>query len=294
MKPLRAVAVPSVPSPTPSRAARPVLKPGDPMTESIDPTSSALRPVAGAAPQGLYDGAHEHDSCGVAFVATLDGVPRHDIVAQALTALHNLDHRGAVGSEENTGDGAGILTQVPDAFLREVLPFELPAPGSYAVGIVFLPAQGQTDEVAAQVEEIVESSGLRVLGWREVPVDAGLVGPTALSVMPVMRQLVVAAGDAAPQESGLELERRVWLARKRIERRTPAYPVSLSTRTITYKGMLTTDQLPAYFPDLTDERYTSALAVVHSRFSTNTFPSWPLAHPYRVIAHNGEDRKSVV
>lgn len=258
------------------------------MTESIVPTSSALRPVPGAAPQGLYDGAHEHDNCGVAFVATLDGVPRHDIVAQALTALHNLDHRGAVGSEANTGDGAGILTQVPDAFLRAVLPFDLPEVGRYAVGIVFLPGDGQVDEVAGQVEEIVETSGLSVLGWREVPVDASMIGPTALSVMPVMRQLVVAAGDAAPQESGLELERRVWLARKRIERRTPAYPVSLSTRTITYKGMLTTDQLPAYFADLTDERYTSALAVVHSRFSTNTFPSWPLAHPYRVIAHNGE------
>ncbi|WP_151523283.1 glutamate synthase large subunit [Serinicoccus kebangsaanensis] len=258
------------------------------MTETILPTAAALRPVPGAAPQGLYDGAHEHDSCGVAFVATLDGVPRHEIVAHALTALHNLDHRGAVGSEENTGDGAGILTQLPDSFLREELPFELPSPGRYAVGIVFLPGDGQADEVAAQVEEIVEASGLAVLGWREVPVDAGLVGPTALSVMPVMRQLVVAAGTEAPEEEGIELERRVWLARKRIERRTTAYPVSLSTRTITYKGMLTTDQLPAYFPDLTDERYTSALAVVHSRFSTNTFPSWPLAHPYRVIAHNGE------
>ena len=258
------------------------------MTETISSTSSALRPVPGAAPQGLYDGAHEHDNCGVAFVATLDGVPRHDIVAQALTALHNLDHRGAVGSEENTGDGAGILTQVPDAFLREVLPFEVPEAGHYAVGIIFLPADGLADEVAAQVEQIVTDGGLRVLGWREVPVVSDMIGPTALSVMPVMRQLVVGAGEENPGEHGIELERRVWLARKLIERRTTAYPVSLSTRTITYKGMLTTDQLPAYFPDLRDERYASALAVVHSRFSTNTFPSWPLAHPYRVIAHNGE------
>ena len=173
------------------------------MTETIVPTAAALRPVPGAAPEGLYDGAHEHDSCGVAFVARLDGSARHDIVAQALTALHNLDHRGAVGSEENTGDGAGILTQVPDAFLREVLPFDLPERGRYAVGIVFLPGDGQADEVAAQVEEIVRASGLSVLGWREVPVDAGMIGPTALSVMPVMRQLVVAAGQESPDESGL-------------------------------------------------------------------------------------------
>ena len=252
--------------------------------------STALRPVPGAPPQGLYDGRHEHDSCGVAFVARLDGVPRHDVVSQALTALHNLDHRGAVGSEENTGDGAGILTQVPDAFLREVLPFSLPEPGRYAVGIIFLPADGSADEVAVQIEGLVAESGLRTLGWREVPVEPGMVGPTALSVMPVMRQLVVggrSSGTSGPEE-GLQLERRVWLCRKRIERRTTAYPVSLSTRTITYKGMLTTDQLPAYFPDLRDARYASALAVVHSRFSTNTFPSWPLAHPYRVIAHNGE------
>ncbi|MFK5583538.1 MULTISPECIES: glutamate synthase large subunit [unclassified Serinicoccus] len=258
------------------------------MTEPHHRTPAALRPVPGAAPEGLYDGAHEHDNCGVAFVATLDGVPRHDIVSSALTALHNLDHRGAVGSEENSGDGAGILTQIPDGFLRAVLPFELPDPGRYAVGILFLPGDGATEEVAAQVEQIVADGGLSLLGWRDVPVVSDMIGPTALSVMPVMRQLVVAAGPEAPDEEGLELERRVWLTRKRIERRTPAYPVSLSTRTLTYKGMLTTNQLPAYFPDLLDERFTSALAVVHSRFSTNTFPSWPLAHPYRMIAHNGE------
>lgn len=251
-------------------------------------TPHALRPVPGGPAQGLYDGAHEHDACGVAFVATLDGGPRHEIVAQALTALHNLDHRGAVGAEENTGDGAGILTQVPDAFLREVLPFPLPEQGRYAVGIIFLPGDGTADEVAAQIEQVVADSGLALLGWRDVPVDSSMVGPTALSVMPVMRQLVVGAGPDAPDEQGLELERRVWLCRKKIERQCTAYPVSLSTRTLTYKGMLTTDQLPQYFPDLRDERYASALAVVHSRFSTNTFPSWPLAHPYRLVAHNGE------
>ncbi|GAA1182790.1 glutamate synthase large subunit [Ornithinimicrobium humiphilum] len=220
-------------------------------------------------------------------MAMLDGVPRHSVVQQALTALHNLDHRGAVGSEENTGDGAGILTQLPDAFFRDELPFELPEQGRYAAGIVFLPADS-ADAVQAEVDEIVAASGLQVLGWRDVPVVSDMVGPTALSVMPVMRQLFVTGAGEAATESGLDLERRVWLARKRIERRTAAYPVSLSSRTITYKGMLTTDQLPAYFPDLLDARYASALAVVHSRFSTNTFPSWPLAHPYRMIAHNGE------
>ncbi|MFK5647080.1 glutamate synthase large subunit [Ornithinimicrobium sp. LYQ121] len=251
-------------------------------------TTPVRSPVPGRPPQGLYDGAHEHDNCGVAFVAALDGAPRHAIVAQALTALHNLDHRGAVGAEENTGDGAGILTQVPDAFLRAVLPFALPEAGTYAVGIMFLPSDGTAGQVAAEIEEIVVGSGLAVLGWREVPVVADMIGPTALSAMPVMRQLVVAGTGPAAGESGLALERRAWLCRKRIERQTTAYPVSLSSRTITYKGMLTTDQLPAYFPDLVDERFASALGVVHSRFSTNTFPSWPLAHPYRMIAHNGE------
>src|SRR5690606_25776667 len=152
---------------------------------------SPLRPVPGAGPQGLYDGRHEHDACGVAFVATLDGIPRHSTVAQALTALAHLDHRGAVGAEENTGDGAGVLTQVPDGFLREVLPFELPAPGRYAVGIVFLPRDGSADAVAEEIEQIVVGSGLQVLGWREVPVVSDMVGPTALAVMPVTRQLVV-------------------------------------------------------------------------------------------------------
>jgi glutamate synthase (NADPH/NADH) large chain len=248
------------------------------------------RPHQGPPAQGLYDPAFEHDACGVAFVAALDDEPRHDVVAHGLTALHNLDHRGAVGAEPDTGDGAGILVQVPDAFLRAVLDVELPSRGEYAAGILFLPADGSDGQVQEQVERLVEDAGLEVLAWRDVPVVPEIVGPTARAVMPVMRQLVVAAPpDAAGvRESGLPLERRAWLLRKRIERTTTAYPVSLSSRTMTYKGMLTTDQLPRYFPDLTDDRFASALAVVHSRFSTNTFPSWPLAHPYRVVAHNGE------
>ncbi|MGB3258168.1 MAG: glutamate synthase large subunit [Ornithinimicrobium sp.] len=248
-----------------------------PLIRPSDLSSSAHRA------EGLYDGTHEHDACGVAFVATLRGTPGHDIVEHALTALHNLDHRGAVGAEPDSGDGAGILTQIPDEFFRSVLDIELPAVGRYAAGILFVPR----DEPDAQsaVEEIVREQGLTVLAWRDVPVESGGLGNLASSVMPDMKQLFVAGPDG---ESGLELERRVWMARKRVERHTSTYPVSLSSRTITYKGMLTTDQLPTFFPDLRDERFTSTLAVVHSRFSTNTFPSWPLAHPYRLIAHNGE------
>ncbi|WP_139981002.1 glutamate synthase large subunit [Nocardioides litoris] len=242
------------------------------------------------AAQGLYDPAAEHDACGVAFVATLTGEASHDIVAKALTALRNLDHRGAAGAEVNSGDGAGILLQVPDAFLRAViteLGFELPAPAAYAVGTAFLP--GDDDDVAttrARVEEIAAEEGLTVLGWRDVPVDPEGLGSMALSVMPSFSQLFVAA--SGQRLTGMGLERLAYCLRKRAERETDAYFPTLSSRTLGYKGMLTTDQLDKFFPDLRDERVASALAVVHSRFSTNTFPSWPLAHPFRYIAHNGE------
>ena len=248
-------------------------------------------------PQGLYDPRHERDACGVAFVATLTGAPSHDIVAKALTALANLEHRGASGSEPDSGDGAGILTQVPDAFFRAVVDFDLPVAGEYAVGTAFLPCDddglGSTflpaaDDLCAQsvadIEEIAADEGLTVLGWRDVPTDPSLVGRTARSVMPRFRQLFV----SRPGLSGLELDRLAFCLRKRAERETDVYFPSLSSRTIAYKGMLTTAQLPAFYPDLTDERYASAIGLVHSRFSTNTFPSWPLAHPYRLIAHNGE------
>ncbi len=251
---------------------------------SSHPARRELPGTANPKPQGLYDGAHEHDACGVAFVATLRGSPGHDIVQHALTALANLDHRGAVGAEPDSGDGAGILTQLPDAFFRAVLDFELPEAGRYAAGILFV-GVAETEQTQAEVEGHLSAAGLKVLGWREVPVNAGPLGSLARSVMPAMRQVFVAGPDA---EEGLALERRCWLARKVIERRTAAYPVSLSCRTITYKGMLTTKQLPEFFPDLRDDRFATTLAVVHSRFSTNTFPSWPLAHPYRLVAHNGE------
>ncbi|NTW40747.1 MAG: glutamate synthase subunit alpha, partial [Cellulomonadaceae bacterium] len=237
--------------------------------------------------QGLYDPAAEHDACGVAFVATLRGTPGRDIVDAGLTALLNLDHRGAVGAEKDSGDGAGILTQVPDAFLRDVVQAELPKVGHYAIGMAFLPTDA--DDLAAAVsgiEQIVVAEGLEVLAWREVPVTAGLVGPTARATMPVFRQLVVA--DPRRELGGIDLDRRTFRVRKRAENELGIYFASLSARTLTYKGMLTTAQLEPFFPDLSDPRYASELALVHSRFSTNTFPSWPLAQPFRLLAHNGE------
>ncbi|HET9500653.1 MAG TPA: glutamate synthase large subunit [Marmoricola sp.] len=241
-------------------------------------------------PQGLYDPRHEHDACGVAFVATLTGVPSHDIVTQALTALRNLEHRGAAGAEPNSGDGAGILLQVPDRFFREVCQdagFELPQRGSYAVGTAFIP--GAAEEVAKtrrRIEEIAAEEGLAVLGWRDLPTDPSSLGRTARAVMPTFAQLFVASSGS--RVLGMGLERLAFCLRKRAEHETDAYFPTLSSRTIAYKGMLTTDQLDHVFPDLLDERVESAVAVVHSRFSTNTFPSWPLSHPFRYIAHNGE------
>jgi len=249
---------------------------------------SALPPT-----QGLYDPAAEHDSCGVAFVVDALGRRSRSIVEQGLVALHNLDHRGAAGAEPSSGDGAGILTQIPDTLLRQDVGFFLPAPGAYAVGTAFLPADDEATEKAVDiVERIAQEEGLAVLGWRPLPVDpegAG-VGPTALAVMPSFEQLFVASVSGV---TGNQLERQVFCLRKRAERETAdagvaTYFPSLSSRTLVYKGMLTTTQLQPFFPDLADERYESALALVHSRFSTNTFPSWPLAHPFRYVAHNGE------
>ncbi|MFE7676607.1 glutamate synthase large subunit [Streptomyces albidoflavus] len=235
------------------------------------------------AQQGLYDPRNEHDACGVGFVATLTGEPSHTLVDQALTVLRNLEHRGATGSEPDSGDGAGILTQVPDAFLRETAGFGLPEAGAYAVGIAFLPEAG-TDEAAARIDALAAEEGLTVLGWREVPVAPALLGATARATMPAFRQLFVTAEGA----TGIALDRLAFVLRKRAEREAGVYFPSLSSRTLVYKGMLTTGQLEPFFPDLSDRRFASAIALVHSRFSTNTFPSWPLAHPYRFVAHNGE------
>ena len=237
------------------------------------------------APQGLYDPRDEHDACGVAFVATLSGQPSHDLIDLALTALRNLEHRGASGSDPDSGDGAGILIQVPDAFLRASVDFDLPAAGQYAVGIAFLPRDGD-GTVEHAIEDIAAQEDLRVLGWRDLPTHPGLVGAAAQAVQPVFRQMFVAA--TRPGVAGVELDRMAFGLRKRAEHATDVYFPSLSARTIVYKGMLTTGQLEPFFPDLSDRRVASTLALVHSRFSTNTFPSWPLAHPYRYIAHNGE------
>ena len=239
------------------------------------------------ADQGLYRREFEHDACGVAMVATLRGTPGHDIVVNALTALTNLDHRGATGADPLVGDGAGILTQVPDAFLRAVTGFTLPAAGSYAVGSAFLPADPETRaRTVAAVEDLAAEEGLDVIGWREVPVTPSLVGQAARDCMPHFAQLFVAAANASLR--GIHLDRRAYCLRKRAEREQDVYFASFSARTLVYKGMLTTGQLEPFFPDLSDERFVTELALVHSRFSTNTFPSWPLSHPYRLIAHNGE------
>ncbi|HEX6198260.1 MAG TPA: glutamate synthase large subunit [Jiangellaceae bacterium] len=238
--------------------------------------------------EGLYDPHYEHDACGVAFVATLTGVPSHEIVEQGLTALRNLDHRGAKGAEPESGDGAGLLVQVPDAFLREVVPFELPEAGQYAAGLAFVPDDDAAETaVRTRVAELAAEEGLTVLGWRDVPTMPDLLGATARSTMPRFRQLFVRAVGGT-KITPLELDRRTFCLRKRAEHELAVYFPSLSARTMVYKGMLTTAQLEPFFPDISDRRFASALAVVHSRFSTNTFPSWPLAHPYRFIAHNGE------
>ncbi len=243
--------------------------------------------------QGLYDPAHERDACGVAFVVDVQGRRSHRILQQALTALGNLDHRGAAGAEPSSGDGAGILLQQPDGFLRSVAPGPLPPAGEYAAGLAFLPVEaGAADRAVALVERIAAEEGLRVLGWRDVPTDPAGLGPTALSVMPRFAQIFVAA-PAGDRAAGIELERRGFCLRRRAERAAreagvALYFPSLSGRTLVYKGMLTTAQLGSFFPDLSDPRVETALALVHSRFSTNTFPSWPLAHPYRFVAHNGE------
>ena len=240
------------------------------------------------AAQGLYDPRHEHDACGVAFVVDMHGRRSHEMVQRGLTCLYQLDHRGATGAEANVGDGAGMLIQLPDSFFRQVTDFDLPQAGSYAAGMAFLPSENP-DSAVQVIESIAEQEGLRVLGWREVPTVSSSLGKFATDAMPIFRTVFISGRDGS-QLRDLDLERAVFTLRKRVEHEVQpgVYFPSLSCRTFVYKGMLTCDQLSEFFPDLTDRRLESALALVHSRFSTNTFPSWPLAHPYRLIAHNGE------
>jgi glutamate synthase (NADPH/NADH) large chain len=231
----------------------------------------------------LYDPRFEHDACGVGFVVDMHGRKSHAIVDQALTAVCCLNHRGAAGAEPDTGDGAGILLQIPDAFYRAVVDFDLPPLGSYATGMSFIPVD-KAAQTRDNIAKVLADEGFEVLGWRDVPVDSTQPGASARELMPVFAQVFVTKDNL----SGDELERHVYMARKRIEHETDAYPASLSSRVVVYKGMLTPDQLRTFYPDLQDKRLESALALVHSRFSTNTFPSWPLAHPFRMLAHNGE------
>ncbi|MEO5823372.1 MAG: glutamate synthase large subunit [Vicinamibacteraceae bacterium] len=252
--------------------------------------------------QGLYDPRHEKDACGVGFVVHLKGHASRSIVAQGLELLHNLEHRGACGCEANTGDGAGILVQVPHRFLRKVtgpLGFTLPAKGRYGTGLVFLPhdAAARAD-LMARFEALIADERQVILGWRDVPTDDSTLGDSARRAQPVFKQIFVGIGEeTAAATDPLAFERKLYVIRKRLEHQVDAlemadkkafYVVSLSARTMIWKGMLTAAQLPEFFVDLRDADLESSLALVHQRFSTNTFPSWPLAHPYRVIAHNGE------
>jgi glutamate synthase (NADPH/NADH) large chain len=281
-----------------------------PDKERVPHDSSAACPPESpqGASQSLYDAQYEHDACGVGFVVDIKGRKSHGIVRQALQLLMNLLHRGACGCEANTGDGAGILLQMPDAFLRreaERLGFSLPAERGYGAGLVFLPRdRAARDRVETMFEDIVIDEGQLVLGWRDVPTDASGVGPSAAAAAPVFRQFFVGRGPALPPpghslEADAQFERKLYVIRKQIEHAVDAsdlsadqkrffYVVSLSSNTLIYKGMLTADQIGPMYPDLLDPSVVSALALVHQRFSTNTFPSWPLAHPYRYVAHNGE------
>ena len=233
---------------------------------------------------GLYDPSRDKDACGLAMVATLRGTPGHDIIDTALNALRNLEHRGAIGSDAGTGDGAGIITQIPDKFLRKVVDFALPAKGTYGAGLVFLEQSADSRSFIASFEALAKAENLKLLGYREVPVNPDVLGDLAKAAMPQILQVFV-AGDFVDDMS---LERALFRLRKHSERELPVYHPSLSSKTLVYKGMVTTLQLEPFFPDLSDEDFESTLALVHSRFSTNTFPSWPLAHPFRMIAHNGE------
>jgi glutamate synthase (NADPH/NADH) large chain len=249
--------------------------------------------------RGLYDPALDKDSCGVGFIADIKGRKSHQIVEDALTILLNLEHRGAVGADPRAGDGAGILTQIPHKFFAKEaakLGFALPAPGEYAVGTLFMPHdRARQQEIADIYAEVIEAEGFRLLGWRDVPIDNSTLGDSVKPTEPWHRQVFVGLGEKKLSED--DFERRLYILRKtisgvfyrRYERRTSGYyPVAISCRTVIYKGMFLADQLGTYYPDLRDPDYASALALIHQRFSTNTFPTWSLAHPYRMIAHNGE------
>src|SRR3989338_292305 len=248
--------------------------------------------------KGLYDPRFEHDSCGVGFVAHLKGQKSHAIIRNGIQVLENLSHRGACGCDSETGDGAGITIQMPDTFLRKKcaqLGIDLPPLGDYGAGIVFLPPLAEDRNVIEQwTEHIIREEGQKFLGWREVPHDPTKIGKVARSVMPAFKQLFIGRGKNTASDA---FERKLYVIRKRLYNKVQAsvlnqrnyyYFCSLSSKTLVYKGQLMAEQLDRFFPDLSDPDMISALAMVHSRYSTNTFPTWELAHPYRMIAHNGE------
>ncbi|MFN4162845.1 MAG: glutamate synthase subunit alpha, partial [Stenotrophomonas sp.] len=249
---------------------------------------------------GLYDPTQEHDACGVGFVAHIKGEKSHAIVAQALKILENLDHRGAVGADKLMGDGAGLLIQMPDALYREEMAAQgvtLPPAGEYGVGMIFMPKEHASRLACEQeMERAIAAEGQVLLGWRDVPVNPDMpMSPTVRKKEPIIRQVFIGRGnDVIVQDA---LERKLYVIRKtasaaiqrlKLTHSKEYYVVSMSSRTVVYKGLLLADQVGTYFKDLQDPRCVSALGLVHQRFSTNTFPEWPLAHPYRYVAHNGE------
>ncbi len=250
------------------------------------------------APQGLYRPQDEHDGCGVGFVVNIEGRKSHDIVMKGVQILINLTHRGACGCDPETGDGAGILIQIPHSFFeRECarLGFTLPAPGEYGVGMAFLPVD-RSDRMLCEgiLEKIAQEEGLTVLGWRDTPIDGNTIGRLARASQPYIEQIFIRRGPGMDQDA---LERKLYVVRKRAETAVAAsdlrekgffYMPSLSSRTIVYKGLLLAPQITHFYKELSDPEVISAMCVVHQRFSTNTFPSWQLAHPYRYICHNGE------
>ncbi|HXS17723.1 MAG TPA: glutamate synthase subunit alpha, partial [Polyangiaceae bacterium] len=247
--------------------------------------------------EGLYDPAYEHDACGIGMVANINGKPTHEIVRQGVNILLNLEHRGASGCDPLTGDGAGILTQIPDQFFRiecAKLGIALPEKGKYGAGLVFLPqAQSERDRCRQILEDKILGTGQRLLGWRDVPVDPSAPGPVAQESAPFVSQVFV----GSTCEEDWAFERKLFIMRKWAERtvreshlaeKSKFYIPSLSAATIVYKGLLLPAQLTKFYKDLIDENFVSALAMVHQRFSTNTFPTWELAQPFRVLCHNGE------
>ncbi len=260
----------------------------------IDPSQSRGLP----APQGLYDPANERDACGIGFVANIKGQKSHDIIVKGIQVLVNLTHRGACGCDPETGDGAGVLIQIPHKFFArecDKLGFTLPEPGEYGVGLVFLPVEKpERLQCEGILERIAREEGLTVLGWRDTPIDGSAIGRVARNSQPYIEQIFIRRGHEMTED---QLERKLYVVRKRAENeiadsdipdKSFFYVPSLSCRTIVYQGLLLAPQIAKFYEELSDPDVMSALCLVHQRFSTNTFPSWQLAHPYRYIPHNGE------